>query len=130
MKTTRSILAFVLAVAASAIGSSQENRAVVRDLLRLQGEWSLVSGTADGYPIPDSMLSSSKRVCKGDEIIATVGGRLVMKAKITIDPAKSPKTIDYQVIDGPTRAEASWHLRCRRDFDEVLLWRARRGTTD
>ena len=28
-----------------------------------------------------------------------------MKAKITIDPTKKPKTIDYQVIDGPTKGK-------------------------
>ncbi len=28
-----------------------------------------------------------------------------MKARITIDPSKKPKTIDYDVIDGPTKGK-------------------------
>ena len=65
----------------------------------------MVSGTADGYPIPAEMIPNSKRVCKGDEITATVGGQLVLKARITIDPSKQPKTIDYDVLDGPTKGK-------------------------
>ena len=44
-----------------------------------------------------------KRVCKGDELTVTNGEQLVMRAKITLDPTKTPKTIDYKVIDGPTK---------------------------
>jgi uncharacterized protein (TIGR03067 family) len=79
--------------------------AVKKELAKLQGEWKMVTGVADGYPVPDEMLSSAKRVCKGDELTVTIGGEVVMKAKITLDPSKSPKTIDYQVIDGPTKGK-------------------------
>ena len=83
----------------------QDGDAVKKELGKLQGEWTMVSGVADGYAMPDQMLSASKRVCKGDEVSTTIGGQVVMKAKITIDPTKSPKTIDYQVTDGPTKGK-------------------------
>jgi uncharacterized protein (TIGR03067 family) len=105
MKTIRNILIIGLAAAAISFAWAQENPAIKKDLAQLQGEWAMVSGTADGFPIPDDMLPNSKRVCKGDELTATVGGQLVMKAKITIDPTQKPKTIDYQVIDGPTKGK-------------------------
>lgn len=76
-----------------------------KDLAALQGEWLMVSGIADGVPIPDEMLPTSKRVCKGDEVTATVGGNLVMRAKIKLDPTAKPKTIDYDVLEGPTKGQ-------------------------
>jgi uncharacterized protein (TIGR03067 family) len=105
MKIIRNTLLIGLVTAALLSTRADDNQAVKKDLAQLEGEWSMVSGTADGFPIPDAMLPNSKRVCKGDELTATVGGQLVMKAKITIDPTRKPKTIDYQVIDGPTKGK-------------------------
>src|SRR2546423_9055021 len=84
---------------------AEESEAVKKDLARLQGEWLMVSGSADGYPMPEEMLGRSKRVCKGDELTVIVGGRPFMKAKITIDPTKKPKTIDYLMTEGFTKGK-------------------------
>jgi uncharacterized protein (TIGR03067 family) len=74
-------------------------------MAQLQGEWSMVSGSADGQPMPDELRKQMKRVCKGDETTTTMGGRMFIKAKITIDPSKKPKTIDYQMTDGFTKGK-------------------------
>jgi uncharacterized protein (TIGR03067 family) len=84
---------------------AEENEAVKRDLALLQGEWSMVSGSADGQPMPEEMRKQMKRVCKGDETTTTMGGQMFIKAKITIDPSKKPKAIDYQMIDGITKGK-------------------------
>jgi uncharacterized protein (TIGR03067 family) len=84
---------------------AEDNDAVKADLAKFQGEWSMVSGFADGQAMPDAMLATAKRVCKEDETTVTVGGQLILKAKFTIDPSKKPKTIDYQVTDGPTKGK-------------------------
>lgn len=55
--------------------------------------------------MPTQMLKQMKRVCKGDETITTMAGQLYFKAKITIDPSKKPKTIDYQMTDGVTKGK-------------------------
>jgi uncharacterized protein (TIGR03067 family) len=65
----------------------------------------MVSGSADGQPMPDEMRNQMKRVCKGDETTTTMGGQMFLKAKITIDPSKSPKTIDYEMTDGFTKGK-------------------------
>jgi uncharacterized protein (TIGR03067 family) len=70
------------------------------DLARLQGEWSMVSGVADGYPIPEQMAKSSKRICAADVTTVTMNGELVLKARVTLDPSKTPKTIDYENLEG------------------------------
>jgi uncharacterized protein (TIGR03067 family) len=48
------------------------------------------------------MRQQMKRVCKGDEATTTMAGQVFIRAKITIDPSKKPKTIDYQMIGGFT----------------------------
>lgn len=104
MKNIKNALLFAgLAFTALTSVRAEDTQAIKTDMAQLQGRWSMVSGTADGYPIPANMLTNYSRVCHDDEITAMVGERLVIKAKITIDPSKKPKTIDYQVIDGPTK---------------------------
>jgi uncharacterized protein (TIGR03067 family) len=84
---------------------AQESDQVKADVAKMQGEWSMVSGSADGQAIPNEMLPSAKRVCKGNESIVTIGPQLIMQATFTVDPTKDPKTIDYQVTDGPTKGK-------------------------
>lgn len=60
-------IAVLTGLAAVSVAWVGENEAVKKDLALLQGEWSMVSGSADGQPMPDQMLKQMKRVCKGDE---------------------------------------------------------------
>jgi uncharacterized protein (TIGR03067 family) len=105
MRTIRN--AFLIGLAAVTISPAwaEENDAVKKDLAQLQGEWLMVSGSADGQPMPASMLKQMKRVCKGDVATTTMAGQLYIKAKISIDPSKKPKTIDYQMTDGFTKGK-------------------------
>src|SRR5512140_2761728 len=100
-------LSFLIALAAMATVSigADDNDAVKKDLVQLQGVWSMISGSADGQPMPAEMAKRMKRVCKGDEATTTMSGQIYMKAKITIDPLKTPKTIDYQMTDGFTKGQ-------------------------
>ncbi len=74
-------------------------------MAKLQGEWTMVSGSADGQPMPDMMLKQMKRVCKGDEATTTMSGQVYIQARISIDPSKNPKTIDYQMTGGFTKGQ-------------------------
>ena len=104
-KTIR--IACLIALAAVTISpvSSEDNEAIKKDMAQLQGEWSMVSGSADGQPMPAQMLKEMKRICKQDEITTTMAGQIFFKAKITIDPSKNPKTIDYQMTEGFTKGK-------------------------
>ena len=105
MKIMRTTLLIALAVATFSLAWAEDSDAVKQDLARLQGEWSMMAGTADGYPIPDSMIQNSKRICKDGELTVIVGGQLHMKAKISIDPARKPKTVDFDVTAGPNKGK-------------------------
>jgi uncharacterized protein (TIGR03067 family) len=94
-----------LAAASILLARAGDNPAIKKDMAQLQGEWSMVSGSADGQPMPDALLGSCRRVCQGDEITVTIGGQTMMKAKITIDPSKKPRAIDYEVIGGPNKGK-------------------------
>lgn len=105
MRTIRIALLIGLAAAAISSAWADENEAIKKDLAQLQGEWSMVSGSADGQPMPDLLLKQMKRVCKGDEATVTLAGQVYIKAKISIGPSKKPKTIDYQMTDGFTKGK-------------------------
>ena len=78
---------------------------VGQDLAKLQGEWAMTSGIADGFEVPPEMLKDFKRICKDNQTTVTNGEQLILKATFTLDPSKTPKTIDYDVIDGPTKGK-------------------------
>jgi uncharacterized protein (TIGR03067 family) len=106
MKMIRNALLMGLATLVMSQAWADDTEAARRDLSRLQSEWSMASGSRDGQKLPDNMLRNSKRVCRGDETTVMVGGQLLMKAKFTLDPSKSPKTIDYRITGGPTAGKA------------------------
>ena len=83
--------------------AAEENDAVKKDLAQLHGEWTMVSGSADGQAMPQESLKQMKRVCKGNEITVTMSGQTYLTAKITLDPSKNPKTIDYEMTGGFTK---------------------------
>jgi uncharacterized protein (TIGR03067 family) len=68
----------------------------------LDGEWSMVSGSANGTALPESMLKTGKRVSKEGVTTISLNGRMFFKAKYALDPSKKPAAIDYDMIEGPT----------------------------
>ena len=105
MNSLRITLLFALFASALPVAHAEDNQAAKADLARLQGEWSMVSGVADGFAVPDAMLANSKRTCAGDVTTVIVGGQLLMKARFTLDPSKTPKAIDYAMLEGITQGK-------------------------
>jgi len=105
MKKLQNALLIGFTILAFAPALAEDNKAVKKDLAALHGEWSMVSGSADGQPMPDDMRKLMKRVCNGDETAVTMNGQVFMKAKITINPSKKPSTIDYHVTEGLTKGK-------------------------
>jgi uncharacterized protein (TIGR03067 family) len=66
----------------------------------LEGEWSMVSGTSDGRPLPAGYVRMGKRVVSGNEMTVTFGSELYSKATFTVDRSKSPIAIDIQNSGG------------------------------
>src|SRR5438046_3470447 len=105
MKTLKPILLLALTIVLTPSGFAEKNEAAKKDMAALQGEWIMVSGSADGQPMPEDMLKQMKRVCKGDEVTVSMGTQTFLKAKITIDPSSKPRTIDYYMTEGLTKGK-------------------------
>jgi uncharacterized protein (TIGR03067 family) len=105
MKTLRNALLIGLVSCVASQAWAEIPEATKKEMAQLQGEWSMVSGSANGQPLPDEMRKQMKRVCKGDEATTTMGAMVYLKARITIDPSKTPKSIDYLMTEGVTRGK-------------------------
>ena len=79
--------------------------ASMKEMKQLEGDWSMVSGEANGQSMPADTVKSGKRVAKDGETTITIGGQVYFKAKFTIDPSKKPKAIDYTMTEGPTKGK-------------------------
>ena len=98
-------IAVLFVVACAVVGADNSPEAVKKEMAQLEGEWSMVSGEIDGQPMPENFLKGSKRVAKAGETTVTIGGRQFMQAKFTVDPAKKPKALDYNLTDGPNKGK-------------------------
>jgi hypothetical protein len=99
MKKLQGLLLAGLVVGLGFRGAAADSESPKKDVATLQGEWSMVSGSADGQPMPESMLKQMKRVCKGDELTVSMGDQTFFKAKITLDPSAKPKTIYNDIME-------------------------------
>lgn len=104
-KIQNSLFLIGLTLAALAAARADDSKAIKEELAKLQGAWSMTTGTADGYAMPNEMVTQCKRICQGDEVTVTMGSQLIMKAKIILDPSKKPKTIDFEMTDGFTKGK-------------------------
>ena len=105
MRTLRTLSLVGLVGLLGSLGSSlagQSPSATSADSASLQGTWSMVAGTADGYQLPPEYVKTMRRVFVGNEVTVTMGGQLFLKATVALDPTASPKTIDYHMTGGPT----------------------------
>jgi len=85
---------------------------------RLQGEWAMVSGAMDGQTLPANFVHTGKRVVKGNVVTVAFGGQTFLKARITIDPHSSPRSMDYELLEGPNAGKHQFGIY---EFDEGLL---------
>ncbi len=99
MRVLVSVIAALVLVAAA--GARDDKK----EMAKLEGEWTMVSGEASGMSMPREMVKTGKRVARDGETTISFGGRLYFKAKFRIDPSKKPKTIDYTMTEGPTKGK-------------------------
>jgi uncharacterized protein (TIGR03067 family) len=88
-----------------AVAPAAAEDATKKEMAQLEGEWSMVSGEANGAAMPDATVKTGKRVAKDGETTISIGGQLYFKAKFSIDPAKKPRAIDYTMTEGPTKGK-------------------------
>jgi uncharacterized protein (TIGR03067 family) len=63
----------------------------------LEGEWAMVSGTFDGMPIDERLVSTGKRIVEGCDMTVLFGKDVYSKGKYTVDRSLTPTGIDMHV---------------------------------
>jgi uncharacterized protein (TIGR03067 family) len=99
----RSVVVISLMFAMVGVGADSDE--VKKEMALLEGEWSMVSGEANGQAVPEDIVKTGKRVAKDGETFVKFGEQTLFKAKFTIDPSKKPKTIDYSMTEGTTKGK-------------------------
>jgi uncharacterized protein (TIGR03067 family) len=100
MRVIVTVIAVLILVSA---GAAQD--ATKKEMAQLEGQWSMLSGEANGVAMPKDTVKSGKRVAKDGETSVTFGEQVYFKAKFSIDPTKKPKAIDYMMTEGPTKGK-------------------------
>ena len=76
MKTLQKTILIALALAALTPVRADQDELVKSELKALGGEWTMVSGSADGQSMSEDMRKQMKRVCQGDELSVTMGAQI------------------------------------------------------
>lgn len=82
---------------------AQAGKGEATDSARLQGTWTMISGSADGVALTPDMAPMMKRVADGPYVTITMSGQLYFKAHFVLRPGATPKEIDYHMTEGPTK---------------------------
>ena len=77
-----------------------------KDLDRMQGTWSAVSGERDGNKAPETELKQFKIVIKDDKMTLLVGEPTEL-ATFKLDPAKKPKAVDLDLQAGQDKGKTA-----------------------
>ena len=102
MRLIHLLLAGAVAALAAPPLEAQSVAPAASDSAGLQGTWRMVSGAADGYPLPPDYVQQMRRVFGGSEVTVTMGGQLFFRATVVLGRVDSLRTIDYHMTGGPT----------------------------
>jgi len=83
--------------------SRQES--IREEIARLEGEWSMLSCERDGQTLPGEFVKTGRRSARGNETTVILGGQTLLKAAFSVDPTRTPKTIDYILTAGANVGE-------------------------
>src|SRR4051794_31839562 len=70
----------------------------------LQGSWAMTSFVVNGDKATDDQVRLGRLVIVGDQYAPTFG-TVAVGARFTLDPARSPRSIDFTYLDGPQRGK-------------------------
>ena len=78
-----------------------------KDYERLTGTFQLASGVIDGKPVPEDIRKETKLVTDMNKFTVSAGGQAGTSGAgtFTIDPTKSPKTVDSLQATGPDKGK-------------------------
>ena len=93
---------------------------------RLAGEWHALAMLRDGVALPPQMLGAARRVGQRNETRVTMGGRVLVEARLRIDTHASPMHVDYLHTGGAMAGKTQLGLMAW-DGDDVQFCMAACG---
>ena len=86
--------------------ASQKSSAPAGPATELEGEWQMLTAVMNGQPLEKKFAAFGKRITKGNETTVYTGPQMLMKVTFTLDRSKSPKAVDYVVVQGMNAGKA------------------------
>ncbi len=85
------------------VAADTKDDAAKKELQKFKGTWVLVSGEMDGKPLTDDQVKKSKITWDGDKatLVTPHQSDKPFEAKITVDPSKRPREMDWVRPAGP-----------------------------
>lgn len=90
----------ILGVGALLAADAAPDKAVLKDVERLQGTWTLVSGSSDGKPLPKEFIKDVRLVVDGYRMSIPTRGVFWYEAIYKLYPTRKPKAIDLTIATG------------------------------
>lgn len=98
-----------------------------RELDALQGTWVPLQYEVGGKKVEGG---STRHIIKGDKVTVQVNGETIAEGKVTLDPTKNPKHLDFQFTSGRTDFVSPHHsIIYVRAGDHVIYCGNRDGKT-
>jgi len=99
-----SLAALFCAVGFAVSGTMAGEKAdLEKELKKFQGAWTFESCEAGGKKLPIDALKGVVLTFEGDKHTVKKGDEVIQVGTQKIDPAKSPKTIDVTMTEGPSK---------------------------
>jgi uncharacterized protein (TIGR03067 family) len=92
------VVAFVATIGLAAAAFA-DDAADKKDKEKLQGTWTAVSGEKEGKEDPEA--KEHALVFEGDKFSVKRGDKVVVRGTFKINAAKSPKTMNMEISEGP-----------------------------
>ena len=103
--TRRLVMMCIAGLGAALPAEAQHAKPAATDSARMQGTWVMLSGVTSGTPLPVESVREIRRVANGREVKVMWEREPFYRVTVTLNPAASPKEIDYLLLDGPFAGE-------------------------
>ena len=106
-KHTLLVLTVTWATTTLLTAADSMDQLIEKDYERLSGTWILTSGVVDGRPVAEGVRNKTKLVTMRDKFTLSTGAQTGTSedGTFTIDPTKSPKTVDSVQASGPDKGK-------------------------
>src|SRR5947209_5087065 len=77
-----------------------QNTTVQDELKQFQGGWAVIVMEEGGKKAPDDVVKDMSVTVKEDKLTVKDADKVILEFKVTVDPSKTPKQIDFTYLSG------------------------------